>query len=261
MYKQLPSPHRASPHRTAPHRKRQSQDFLRLWQASVAALGDQGGRAGRGSSASAVAPSSPAAMLLDSLSIGHESVLRPAEEDFLQARGLILDGSTATYTRGMYILRNRCSVCMLSMYFIYLSFAFVLIGTRQPASRGEGGGAAFVADCFFFFSFQVCVSKKPTRLVWLLGGREFCVPPTLLSCLVLPLGWVVFSFFVWFCGLGLVGRCPPPVVVFFCANSRGLSFGWWGGFVYICCTCACDWMRGCGHPHWRRLDRRWPSLG
>eukprot|EP00752_Nemacystus_decipiens_P011002 g9776.t1 len=73
-----------------------SQDFLRLWQASVAASDDQ----------ASASPSSPAALLLDSLSIGHESVLRPAEQDFLQARGLSHDGGNgsggraSSYTRG-----------------------------------------------------------------------------------------------------------------------------------------------------------------
>ncbi|CAM9932457.1 unnamed protein product [Scytosiphon promiscuus] len=66
------------------------QDFLRLWQASIAALSEQGGARSSGG-----VPSSPAAMLLDSLSIGHETVLGPAERDFLQARGLSVDSPHA----------------------------------------------------------------------------------------------------------------------------------------------------------------------
>ncbi|CAN0210971.1 unnamed protein product, partial [Ectocarpus sp. 12 AP-2014] len=64
-----------------------SQDFLRLWQATVDAASDEQDRAGGRPAAAANVPVSPAAMLLDSLSIGHETVLRTAERDFLQARG------------------------------------------------------------------------------------------------------------------------------------------------------------------------------
>ncbi|CAN0455402.1 unnamed protein product, partial [Ectocarpus sp. 8 AP-2014] len=83
-----------------------SQDFLRLWQATVDAASDEQDRAGGRPTAAASVPVSPAAMLLDSLSIGHETVLRTAERDFLQARGL--DGGSggagghgaSSYTRG-----------------------------------------------------------------------------------------------------------------------------------------------------------------
>ena len=176
----IPSPRRT--HRTALHRNRQSQDFLRLWQASV----DQAqGGAGRASAL----PSSPAAMLLDSLSIGHESVLRPAEQDFLQARGLSLDGGgasgrTSSHTRGW------CTCELLLQYCCFVS------------SRVAFVRHALVAALRLLPVFFPSLVSENARAGWrVLRAARCCIVPGFLY------SW--FCFGLW----GGSGRVVPPLVV------------------------------------------------
>lgn len=65
----------------------QPQDFVALWQANAAAFSL--GAAGKKTfnSDASIAPTSPAVMLLDALSVGHEAVLCAAEKNFLKERG------------------------------------------------------------------------------------------------------------------------------------------------------------------------------
>ncbi|CAM9422121.1 unnamed protein product [Pylaiella littoralis] len=111
------------------------QDFLRLWQASVAAVDSQGAGEGAG------APSSPAAMLLDALSIGHETVLHPAEKAFLEARGLPVDtgggaaSRVSSYTRAGP-MDNWADETDLQRRALALS----CVEPPRTGRRGEGGG-------------------------------------------------------------------------------------------------------------------------
>eukprot|EP00904_Undaria_pinnatifida_P009642 jgi/Undpi1/5808/HiC_scaffold_2.g01082.m1 len=63
------------------------QDFVALWQANAAAAASTSNGGGGGGRSMSEGPASPAAMLLDSLSVGHEAVLLQAEQDFLDDRG------------------------------------------------------------------------------------------------------------------------------------------------------------------------------
>lgn len=72
-----------------------------LWAANNASIADH-------DEPSASAPTSPAAMLLEALSVGYEDVLRTAERNFIQDRkgsggrgmGGEYDGGSALYKRG-----------------------------------------------------------------------------------------------------------------------------------------------------------------
>lgn len=202
----IPSPRRTHP--TALHRNRQSQDFLRLWQASV----DQAqGGAGRASAL----PSSPAAMLLDSLSIGHESVLRPAEQDFLQARGLSLDGGgasgrTSSHTRGW------CT-CELLQYCCFVSSRVAFVRHALPR-----GCAAFVARLFSKPGFRKCTG-------WV---ESFASRPLLYRA---PFFIFLFLFGLW----AGSSRVVPPLVVLLWQTAVVLLSR---GFI-LCLLHVCDWVR------------------
>lgn len=129
-------------------------------------------------------------MLLDSLSIGHESVLRPAEQDFLQARGLCLDGddgssgrSSSSYTRGLWSC-VRCLVGwltgLLAAFFACLSVHLNNVVCHNPRRR-ELDGMSF--SCRPLLSrpvlLSLCCLFYGAGLVWF--GLEYYRSPDVVS--------------------------------------------------------------------------------